>query len=101
MVLTRTLEYTPLGADGPRNVTVSVGPPEPDPRPGGEVRVLVEISGFEEPYSRYFCGVDGIQALVFGLGIVPDVVRSLAGEGGRVTWLDSEDLRFRYVDPLD
>jgi hypothetical protein len=99
MFLTRTLEYTPPGAEEPRSITVSIGAPEPDPAPGGDMRVLVEISGFAEPYAKHILGVDSIQALLLALGIVPDLVQSLAGWGGCVAWLGSEDLGFRYAPP--
>jgi hypothetical protein len=99
-LLTRTLEYTPPGTVESRDITVSIGTPERDPEPGGDFRVLVEISGFDEPYARHFHGVDAIQAMMMGLWIVPDLVRSLAGRGARVTWLSSEHLGFRYGEHL-
>jgi hypothetical protein len=99
-VLTRTLECTSQGAVVSRDITVSIGAPEPDPMPGGDFRVLVEISGFDKPYAQYFHGVDAIQAMMMGTWIVPDLVRSLAGRGARVTWLGSENLGFRYGEHL-
>nr|WP_104986633.1 trypsin-like serine protease [Sorangium cellulosum] len=36
------------------DVVVRVWLPERDPAPGGDFRALVEIDGFDEPYSRYF-----------------------------------------------
>jgi hypothetical protein len=95
MDLIRTLEYTLLGIEEPHRITVCVGAPEPDPRPGGDFRVLVEIKGFAEPYQRHFFGVDPIQALLLGLRIVPDIIPSLAEPGSRVTWLGEDDLGFR------
>lgn len=99
-LLTRTLEYSPPGTTAPREITVSIGAPEPDPAPGGDFRVLVEIAGFDKPYAQHICGVDAIQAMMMGIWIVPDVVRSLASRGSRVTWLGSEDLGFRYGEHL-
>lgn len=101
MLLTRTLEYTPPGAAAPSRIEVTIGAPEPDPLPGGDCRVHVEIAGFAEPYARHFFGVDPIQALLLALGTVPDVIASLAGPGARVTWLGAEDLGFRYSTPCD
>jgi hypothetical protein len=101
MVLTRELEYTLAGAEQPHRITVSIGDPEPDPEPGGDFRVLVEISGFTKPYKRHFYGVDPIQALLLGLRIVPDLIETLAEPGSRVTWLGSEDLGFRHSSPSD
>jgi hypothetical protein len=100
MILTRTLEYTSVGSDQPRRVTVSIGEPEPDPLPGGDYRVRLEIAGFDKPYDQYFHGVDPIQALIMALWIVPDVIALRAGREGRVTWLGSEALGFRYGDRL-
>jgi hypothetical protein len=96
MTLTRTLDYLLPGLDEPRRFTVSIGDPEPDPLPGGDFRVLVEITGFARPYQRHHFGVDPIQALLLGLRIVPDVIGALAEPGSRVTWLGGEDLGFRY-----
>lgn len=99
MGLFRTIEYTPPGSsERPCEVVVSIGTPEPDPVPGGDFRVLVEISGFPQPYRKHFHGVDPIQALLLALWTVPDIVGSLAGQGARVTWLGSEDLGFRYEE---
>lgn len=98
--LTRSLEYTLPGIDGLREITVSIGAPERDPASGGDFRVLVEITGFDSPCSKYFHGVDAIQAMMMSLWIVPDLVRSLAGRGARVTWLGNEDLGFRYGERL-
>jgi len=96
MILTRTLEYTLPGAEEPTSVTVAVGVPEPDPLPGGDFRVLIEITGFAKPYKRHHFGVDPIQALLLGLRIVPDLIQSLAEPSSRVTWLGNEDLGFRF-----
>jgi hypothetical protein len=96
MDLIRTLEYTLPGVEEPRSITVRVGAPEPDPQPGGDFRVLVEIKGFAKPYQKHFFGVDPIQALLLGLRIVPDIIPSLAEPGSRVTWLGEDDLGFRY-----
>jgi hypothetical protein len=40
-MLERTLEYTLVGSEEPRSVSV----PERDPLPGGDFRVLIEITG--------------------------------------------------------
>jgi hypothetical protein len=95
-MLTRTLEYTLPGSEEPRSITVTVSAPEPDPLPGGDFRVLVQITGVAKPYRRHHFGVDPIQALLLGLRIVPELIQSLAEPGSRVTWLGSEDLGFRY-----
>ena len=93
-MFTRTLEYMLPGAEESRSITVSVSAPEPDPLPGGDFRVLVEITGFAKPYKRHYFGVDEIQAILLGLRIVPVLVQSMAEPGSRITWLGSEDLGF-------
>jgi len=99
-MLTRTLECTRHGTDAVQIIAVSVSSPERDPLPGGDYRVRVEIAGLDAPYSQYFHGVDPIQAMLMGLWIVPDVVRSLAGHSARVTWRGDEELGFRYGQRL-
>lgn len=94
--LTRTREWTREGAEGARAITVTVSAPERDPVTGGYFRVLVDISGFDQACSQYFHGLDAIQATLTGLWSVPDLVRSLAGRGGRVTWVGSDELGFRH-----
>jgi hypothetical protein len=93
-MFTRTLEYTLPGAEAPRSISVSVSAPEPAGTPGGDFRVLVEITGFAEPYKRHHYGVDEIQAILLGFRIVPVLVESMAEPDSRVTWLGSEDLGF-------
>jgi hypothetical protein len=67
----RTLQMTSLGSGEVRDLIVRIGLPERDPAPGGDYRVLVEIDGLDPSYSRYFHGVDEIQAMLAGCWIVP------------------------------
>ncbi|WP_437759652.1 DUF6968 family protein [Sorangium sp. So ce1389] len=92
--LTRTLQMTLAGSSDVHDVVVRVWLPERDPAQGGDFRVLVEIDGFDEPYSRYFCGVDELQAFLAGCAIVPRIVTMLAPAGARLTWLGEDDLGF-------
>ena len=90
----RTLQMTVPGSSEARDIVIRIGLPEPDPLPGGDFRVLVEIDGFEEPYSRHYYGVDELQAFLHGCWIVPYSLPSLAPAGARFTWLGGIDLGF-------
>ena len=92
--LMRTLQMTVAGSNDIRDIVVRIGLPERDPIPGGDVRVLVEIDGFDEPYSRHFHGVDELQAFLAGCWIVPQILAVLAPAGARLTWLGEDDLGF-------
>jgi hypothetical protein len=91
---TRKLELTMPDSGEVRDIEVRIGLPEPDARPGGDFRALVEIDGFEEPYARHVCGVDELQALLGGCWLVPHLLQSMVPEGARLTWLGEEDLGF-------
>ncbi|WP_437965333.1 hypothetical protein WMF04_37715 [Sorangium sp. So ce260] len=92
--LVRTLQMTLAGSSDVHDIVVRIGLPERDPAPGGDFRVLVEIEGFDQPYSRHFHGVDELQAFLAGCWIVPQVVTALAPTGARLTWLGDDDLGF-------
>jgi uncharacterized protein DUF6968 len=90
----RTLQMTVAGSSEIRDIVVRIGIPERDPLPGGDHRVLVEIDGFDQPYSRHFHGVDELQAFLAGCWIVPAILPVLAPAGARFTWFGGEDLGF-------
>lgn len=90
----RTIQMTLAGSSDVHDIVVRIGLPERDPAPGGDFRVLVEIEGFDQPYSRHFHGVDELQAFLAGCWIVPQVLTALAPAGARLTWLGDDDLGF-------
>jgi len=90
----RTLQMTVPGLSNVRDIVVRIGLPEPDPAPGGDFRVLVEIDGVDQPYSRHFHGVDELQAFLAACAIVPQILPVLTPAGARLTWLGGEDLGF-------
>ncbi|WP_436601958.1 DUF6968 family protein [Sorangium sp. So ce1036] len=92
--LTRTLQMALAGSSAVHDIVVRIGLPERDPVPGGDFRVLVEIDGFDELYSRHFHGVDELQALLAGCWVVPQILTTLAPAGARLTWLGEDDLGF-------
>jgi hypothetical protein len=95
-VLERTLQLSLAGSSETRDIIVRIGLPEPDPLPGGDFRVHLEIDGFAEPERRYIHGVDELQALQAGCWMVPHLVFSLTPADAKVTWLGDEDLGFGH-----
>lgn len=90
----RALQMTMAGSNDVRDIVVRIGLPERDPVPGGDFRVLLEIDGFDEPYSRHFHGVDELQAFLAACWIVPQILAVLAPAGTRLQWLGGDDLGF-------
>lgn len=93
-VFTRTLQLTTADSSTARDVVVRIGLPEPDPLPGGDFRVLVEVTGIDKPYARHFFGVDGLQAFLGACGILSQLLPGLVPAGARLTWLGDEHLGF-------
>lgn len=91
---TRIIQMTEPASGVSRDILVRIGLPEPDPVPGGDYYVLVEIEGFEQRYARQFHGVDQLQAFLSGCWLVPSILSALAPRGARLTWLGEEDLGF-------
>jgi hypothetical protein len=90
----RTLQMTVAGSSDVRDIVVRIGLPEPDPLPGGDFMVFVEIDGFDQPYSHHVHGVDELHALLEGCRIVPQILPALAPAGASLTWLGGDDLGF-------
>ena len=97
MKMTRMLQFEPKGATSSRSIEVSIGLPEPDE--DNNWWALLEISGFDEAYSKKIPGADAIQAVLSAAGIAPHLLAAMA-KGGRVTLEGSDDLGFRLAgDP--
>ena len=94
MRMTRVLQFVPEGATSSRSIEVSIGVPKPD----GDDNwwSLLEIIGFDEPYSKEIPGADAIQAVLSAAGIVRDLLASMA-KGGHLTLDGSDDLGFRLA----
>lgn len=90
----RKLQVTSPAFMEAREVVVRIGLPERDPLPGGDFRVLVEISGLDEPYNSFIHGVDELHAFLSGCWMVSEMLPALAPKGSRVTWLGQDDLGF-------
>ncbi len=85
---------TPTGV---RLVTIRIGQPVPDPKPGGDWLCPVAFRG--APRGRLpsgtqaVYGVDALQAMVLALGYAQQTLAQLQREsGGKLTWLGSADL---------
>lgn len=86
--------HTPAGV---RLVTVRIGQPVPDPKPGGDWLCPVAFRG--APRGRLpsgthaVYGVDALQAMVLGVGYAQQTLAQLQHQsGGKLTWLGSADL---------
>ncbi len=89
--MVRVLQFTLKGATSTSPIEVSIGVPEVDG--DNNWMSLLEITGFEEAYSKRIPGADGIQAVLSAAGIEPHLLAALAA-GGRVTLDGRDDLGF-------
>lgn len=94
MKMTRVLDFVPTGATRARPVEVSIGLPAQDG--DGIWWALLEVVGFDDPYSKQIPGADAIQAVLAAAGIAPHLIAAMA-KGGRVTLEGSDDLGFHLV----
>lgn len=94
-MITRELEWWPIGATKPRTIRVSVGLPEPHPSLG--YQCTLTLDGFAERHSTVFHDTEGMLALTYTLNILPHVIEHLvrAAGGGRVT------SRLRVLEDVD
>jgi hypothetical protein len=92
----RDLEYWAPGASTPRPIRVTVDTPIQDvPTAGGvDWSCSLRIEGFEKPHSERFIQVDALGAFLAAAAIAPIILRSFVPDGGRLTWLEHEDLGF-------
>ncbi|UQA55787.1 DUF6968 family protein [Polyangium aurulentum] len=90
----RVLEFRQEGRSRAQKVTVRIGAPEPIEN--GNWAVIYEIRGpGRRRRAQEVGGVDSVQAIYMAMANVPLDVRQLEVElGGKVTFLDSDDLRF-------
>jgi hypothetical protein len=95
-VITRTLEYHPADGSPKRDITVTIGPIEPDPEFADMMQAWLKVDGFPEPYAHPFPGVDGAQAVIIALRLAPVMARRMRPGEGRLTFCgeESEDLGF-------
>ena len=91
---TRKLQLAFDGSAEVREVIVHIGLPERDPVPGGDFRVLVEITGIDEPYTSHIHGVDELHAFLCGCWLVTGILPALVPNDARLTWLGDENLGF-------
>ena len=94
MKMTRALQFVPAGSTTARSIEVSISLPTRDE--DDNWWALLEVVGFDEPYSKRIPGADAIQAVLSAAGLVPHLVAAMA-KGGRVTLDGNEDLGFRLA----
>lgn len=94
VIAERILEFRGPGQSRVQKITVRIGAPEPIEN--GNWAVVYEIRGpGRRKRTQEVGGVDSVQALYMALANVPLDLRQLAVEsGGKITFLDAEDLRF-------
>ncbi len=93
-MISRTVDFAP-GDGGPsQSVVVTIAMPEPDPL-GQDFRALVRIEALGKVKEQYVYGVDGVQAIVEALWLMPTLL-STALPKGRLTFLGDEHLGFEH-----
>lgn len=94
-VMEREIEYWPPGATEPRTILVSIGMPVQDVPcvDGTDWSCTLTITGFDEPVSIRFPGVDALHAFLTAVSFAPLELR-LRAPDGRLAWLDEADLGF-------
>lgn len=96
-MIERELEYWPPGAAAPTTIRVRIGAPEP--ADDGNYQSTLTIEGFDKPYRARFDQVDSLGALLAAAAIAPSTLAMRVAKGGRLTWLDQEDLGFPLLGP--
>lgn len=96
-MIERLLEYWAPGATAPVAIRVRIGAPEPTPE--GNYQSTLSIEGFDKPYSAPFDQVDPLGAVLAAAAIAPSILFMLVKEGGRLTWLEGDDLGFPLLTP--
>ncbi len=78
-MLELTLTFSPADGSAPQGITARIGDPE---RTGGSWSALVEVLGFEQPWSKRIHGADWPQAVELAAGIVPVFLERLVAKAG-------------------
>jgi uncharacterized protein DUF6968 len=90
-------EYTLLVGSERREVVVQIGRPAPFPdTPDRDWYCPWVIQGLNTPVQHEAVGVDALQALLMALSGLRAELQSI-GRGGKLTWLDDDDLGLRLV----
>jgi hypothetical protein len=95
-MIQRTFEYVPKGGGDLRTVTATVDYPKPVGTSWGAV---LRIEGLNQSYEKAIMGIDGFQAVLGAIGLVPAVIGTML-EGGTLTFLGKTDLDCRTPDGL-
>ena len=95
-MIERHLKYWPAGSATPRPIRVVISAPTPTPT--GHYQSTLTIEGFAAPYSAPFDQVDPLGAVLAAAAIAPSIL-AMRTAGGRLTWLDGEELGFPLLTP--
>jgi hypothetical protein len=96
-MIERLLEYWAPGATEPVTIRVCIGAPEPTVE--GNYKSTLSIEGFDTPYSAPFIQVDSLGAVLAAASIAPVILYSNVEKGGRLTWLEGDELSFPLLRP--
>ncbi len=96
-MIERELEYWAPGATLAVTVRVTIGPPESTPE--GNYRSTLSIEGFPSPYTAPFEQVDSLGAVLAAASMAPVILYSRVERGGRLTWLEGDNLGFPLLTP--
>lgn len=78
-----------------RTVTLTIGPPHPDPNPSGDWQCAVEILGLDQDFFELAHGLDALGAIINAIG---GARHRLVESGLDVNWLGGLDIGIpRYV----
>lgn len=96
-MIERLLEYMAPRADAPVMVRVTIGAPLPTPE--GNYQSTLSIEGLGPPYAAPFEQVDPLGAVLAAASIAPFILYGRVEKGGRLTWLEGNELGFPLLTP--
>ncbi|HEV8247815.1 MAG TPA: hypothetical protein VGP93_18705 [Polyangiaceae bacterium] len=92
-IVEREFRFVPDDGGTELVITAQVGRPVPDPEGGPDSFCPIRVLGFPTEHVFVSGGVDSLQALVLGLGVLADYLYSTARiHAGTLTWLGSSEL---------
>ncbi len=96
-MITRIFDFVPKEGGSSKPVTATIESPVPD---GDDWTAVLRIEGLTRSYEKRVPGIDGFQAVLAAVGLVPAVLGTML-EGGSVTWLGNSDLGCRTPREMD
>ena len=96
-MIERLLEYWAPQAAAPVTVRVTIGAPVPTPE--GNYQSTLSFEGLGPPYAAPFEQVDPLGAVLTAASIAPVILHARVEKGGRLTWLEGDNLGFPLLTP--